>query len=116
MARKVLSPHLQVYKFQLNSILSISNRMSGIFLYIFFILLSTSVFCNEFCNCNFIMRLINIYYINIIIVFTIFFHSVYGVKHIINDMGYCLNERFSNYLSWASLILSALLSLLFFSI
>ncbi len=91
-----LSPHLQVYKPQLTSVLSITHRATGVFLSIGTLLLScwlVSLATNEitFAKLN---TYISAWYGQIILigfVFSLFYHLCNGIRHLFWDAGIGLN-------------------------
>jgi len=91
-----LSPHLQVYKPQLTSVLSITHRATGVFLSIGTLLIScwlVSLATNEitFAKLN---TYISAWYGQIILigfVFSLFYHLCNGIRHLFWDAGIGLN-------------------------
>ena len=73
-----ISPHLQIYKPQITSILSISHRFTGIILYLSSFLISFWLFCTAFNN-NLKIVLDNFLFSNLgkIILFFITFSFTY---------------------------------------
>jgi succinate dehydrogenase / fumarate reductase cytochrome b subunit len=92
----ILSPHIGIYKWQINSLLSIFHRISGgaiyIILLIFFWLFSLNVFFQD----NEILNIINQFFekniiaklIISIINFFLYYHIFNGIRHLFWDMGY----------------------------
>jgi succinate dehydrogenase / fumarate reductase cytochrome b subunit len=86
-----LSPHLTIYKPQISSLLSISHRISGIFLFIgaIFIcwLVTAFVFCPDFAQCScsdwLIVKLAMLGW-----TLMLFFHLLNGIRHLFWDMGH----------------------------
>ncbi len=95
-----LSPHLQIYKPQMTSLLSISHRISGFALNLSLILsvfglLSLSLGENYY---DLFIFLINSYPLKISIFLTILgfsYHLFNGIRHIIWDLGFFLENRSS---------------------
>lgn len=94
MANNPLSPHLLIYKWQINSILSILHRISGVFLHIFLIifawLFSLNIFYPE-CTClmsinELILSKIGKFFI-CGISFLLYFHVFNGIRHLFWDCG-----------------------------
>jgi succinate dehydrogenase / fumarate reductase cytochrome b subunit len=91
-----LSPHLGIYKWQLNSLLSILHRLSGISIYfillLFFWLFSFNVFFED----SIFLQSINTFFQkNILgkimisgISFLIYYHIFNGIRHLFWDAGY----------------------------
>lgn len=98
-----LSPHLQIYKPQLTSILSILHRFTGVALTLGLVLLSTwlySLFQGEHTYKKFISFLQNkwILWLLIPISFSFFYHAFNGIRHLLWDIGIGLDLR-STYIS-----------------
>ncbi len=109
-----LSPHIFIYKAQLNTINSVLHRFTGIYLSLFLILLIIKL--------KFIFYHINIYliyficfYLNIYfiwLIFSFFFifiisiiiHLFGGLRHLIWDLGYLLSNNKSIKLIYISII------------
>jgi succinate dehydrogenase / fumarate reductase cytochrome b subunit len=96
-----LSPHLGIYKWQINSVLSILHRLSGaslyFFLLIFFWLFSLNVFYE---NCHMLELINNFLEKNILgklfisgVSFLIYYHMLNGIRHLFWDMGYGFEIR-----------------------
>ena len=88
-----LSPHLQIYKPQITSILSISHRFTGIILYLSTFLISLWLFSIAFNN-NLKIILDNFFYSNLgkiilfFITFSFTYHFLNGLRHLIWDLGF----------------------------
>ena len=107
-----ISPHLQIYKPQITSILSISHRFTGIILFFSCFLVCIWLFAMAF-NDN-LYDLINIFFSGIIgkvilffITFSFFYHLLNGVRHLVWDIGYGYKIR-NVYLSGIIVILLTL--------
>ena len=93
-----LSPHLQIYKPQITSILSISHRFTGIILYLSTFLISLWLFSIAFNN-NLKIILDNFFYSNLgkfllfFITFSFTYHFLNGLIHLIWDFGYGFNIK-----------------------
>tara|TARA_B100000242_G_C42993164_1_gene461146 strand:+ start:705 stop:1100 length:396 start_codon:yes stop_codon:yes gene_type:complete len=96
-----LSPHLQIYKPQLTSVLSISHRFAGIFLLLLLPVLLAWILClalgenayNSFINFA-TTKFMKTYFV--LVVFSIVYHLLNGVRHIFWDLGYGLNIKISS--------------------
>ena len=94
--KRPLSPHLQVYKPQLTSVLSITHRATGVFLSLgslFFScwLVGLATSPAAFANLN---VHINAWYGQILLVafvFSLFYHLSNGIRHLCWDAGFGLN-------------------------
>lgn len=111
-----LSPHLQVYKPQLTSVLSIAHRISGFglslslplfLIWLICILLGpqTYSFLISVCSNNFF----KIVFVSIS--FGLTYHMLNGIRHIMWDFGYGIDIKFSSISAILILIFSFLLTL-----
>ena len=95
-----LSPHLQIYKPQITSLLSISHRISGIALNFVLVILVLGLLCITLGESYFelLISLITFFPIKIIIFLAILgfsYHFLNGIRHIIWDFGFLLGIRSS---------------------
>ena len=95
-----LSPHLQIYKPQITSLLSISHRISGVALNFVLIILVLGLLCITLGESYFelLISLINSFPIKIILFLAILgfsYHFLNGIRHIIWDFGFLLGNRSS---------------------
>ena len=115
-----LSPHLQIYKPQITSLLSISHRITGLALNFSLIisvfgLLSLSLGEQYY---NLFIYLINSYPFKILIFLTILgfsYHLLNGIRHIIWDLGFFLENKSSAIFGYL-IICFAFISSLFISV
>ena len=118
-----LSPHLQIYKPQLTSVLSISHRITGVILSLLAVLLPIALFIlsmgqNYF---NLLLIIFNHIFVKIILLgslFVLVYHLLNGIRHLFWDLGYGLDIKesyFSGYLVIiSSTLITVLLSMLIF--
>ena len=95
-----LSPHLQIYKPQITSLLSISHRISGVALNFVLVILVLGLLCITLGESYFelLISLINSFPIKIILFLSILgfsYHFLNGIRHIIWDFGFLLGNRSS---------------------
>ena len=95
-----LSPHLQIYKPQITSLLSISHRISGVALNFVLVILVLGLLCITLGESYFelLISLITFFPIKIIIFLAILgfsYHFLNGIRHIIWDFGFLLGIRSS---------------------
>ena len=95
-----LSPHLQIYKPQITSLLSISHRISGVALNFVLVILVLGLLCITLGESYFelLISLINSFPIKIIVFLAILgfsYHFLNGIRHIIWDFGFLLGNRSS---------------------
>ncbi len=107
-----ISPHLQIYKPQITSILSITHRITGVclnFLIIFVSLWLLSLSLGENIY-NYFIEFSNTIFMKLVMSISIFglsYHAMNGIRHILWDFGFFLNNL-SALISGIIVILSAL--------
>ena len=113
-----ISPHLQIYKPQITSILSIAHRISGFclnFLIIFASLWLLSLSLGETFY-NYFVEFSSTIFMKLVMSISIFgfsYHAMNGIRHIFWDFGFFLNNS-SALISGIIVVLSAfVLSILF---
>ena len=106
-----LSPHLQIYKPQITSVLSISHRVTGFALNLTLIILVLGLFCimlgEEYFNIY--LKFFDTIPSKIIIYLSLlgfFYHMLNGIRHIIWDFGFFLENRSSSILGYLVIFLS----------
>ena len=93
-----VSPHLQIYKPQITSILSISHRFTVIILYLSTFLISFWLFCSAFINDlkivldNFLFSSVGKIFL-FFITLSFIYHFLNGLRHLIWDLGYGFNIK-----------------------
>jgi len=113
-----LSPHLQIYRWHISSLLSITHRISGVinlfsFILIFFWLLILSLGEN---NYELFLLFINSFvgkFILIGFIWSMSFHIFSGIRHLVWDMGYGFEIKTAN-ISGIIVIISSLISTIIF--
>ena len=113
-----LSPHLQIYRWQISSLLSITHRISGIInllalILIFFWLLILSFGEN---NYELFLILINSFFGKFILIgftWSMSFHLLSGIRHLIWDLGYGFEIKTANISGVIVIISSLFLTILF---
>ena len=116
-----LTPHLQVYKWQISSLLSISNRIVGVFnffiitlvcLWLISLLFGTNGF-------DFIQKIINSIFGNFILIslcWSFSFQVLNELRHLFWDFGYGLDVKISKITGMRTVVCSFLLAILLFII
>lgn len=108
MKKLPLSPHLQIYKPQMTSILSISHRISGLILLVIFpitLLWILALFFGEDAY-NFFLKIFNNILVKLVlvIIFSLLtYHSLNGIRHLFWDLGIGLSIKTSFF--WGKVIL-----------
>ena len=108
-----LSPHLQIYRWHISSLLSITHRISGVvnllaLILIFFWLIALSLGEN---NYESFLLVINSFFGKFILIgftWSMIFHSLSGVRHLIWDLGYGFEIKTAN-ISGLIVIVSSLI-------
>jgi len=112
-----ISPHLQIYKPQINSILSITHRVTGFCLNLILVLLSLwtlSIALGE----DYYIFFIQVYDMLItklvisIGLFGFFYHALNGIRHIFWDFGFFINNLSSLISGYIVLAFTMFLSIL----
>ena len=113
-----LSPHLQIYRWHISSLLSITHRISGVInllalILIFFWLLGLS-FGES--NYELFLLIINSFFGKFILIgftWSMGFHLLSGIRHLAWDLGYGFEIRTANISGAVVIILSLLLTVIF---
>ena len=113
-----LSPHLQIYRWQISSLLSIAHRISGVInllalVFIFFWLVFLS-FGES--NYELFLLIINSFFGKFILIgftWSMSFHLLSGIRHLVWDLGYGFEVKTAN-ISGAIVIVSSLLLTIIF--
>ena len=88
-----LSPHIQIYRWHISSLVSISHRITGIinFIAITLICIWVSLLVSGDANHNFVNQLLNSIFGKLIVlglVWSFSFQMLSEIRHLIMDMGY----------------------------
>ena len=113
-----LSPHLQIYRWHISSLLSITHRISGVvnllaLILIFFWLLVLSLGEN---NYELFLLLINNFFgkfILILFTWSMSFHLLSGIRHLFWDFGYGFEIKTANFSGIIVIISSLVLTIIF---
>tara|TARA_B100001123_G_C15203531_1_gene984322 strand:- start:95 stop:490 length:396 start_codon:yes stop_codon:yes gene_type:complete len=116
-SKRPLSPHLQVYKPQLTSILSISHRIAGILLSGVSIILPIGLYFFSFGEnvFNDFLSFFNHYLFKILLIFIIFilsYHLLNGIRHLLWDLGIGLEMRESYISGYLVIFLSIAITII----
>ena len=113
------SPHLQIYKPQITSILSITHRLTGLGLNFALILLSLWIISFSFGE-DLYSRFVSIFeniFIKIILYFIVIgisYHALNGIRHIMWDLGFLINNKAAS-ISGLIIIFSSIIISIFIS-
>jgi succinate dehydrogenase / fumarate reductase cytochrome b subunit len=113
-----ISPHLQIYRWHISSLLSITHRITGVvnllaLILIFFWLLTFSLGESHY---ELFLLAINSFFGKFILIgftWSMSFHIFSGIRHLVWDMGYGLEIKTAN-ISGVLVILSSLVSTIIF--
>ena len=117
-SKNPLSPHLQIYRWHISSLLSITHRISGVInllalIFIFFWLIALSLGTN---NYGLFLLVINSFFGKFILIgftWSMSFHILSGIRHLAWDLGYGFEIKTAN-ISGVLVILSSLVSTIIF--
>ena len=113
-----LSPHLQIYRWHISSLLSISNRIIGIINFTFIIILSLLLIFdgtgNQFFKI-FIQSFFGKFFI-ITLCWTFSFQILNEIRHLVWDIGFGFDLKISKITGILTIIGSFILAAIFYSI
>jgi succinate dehydrogenase / fumarate reductase cytochrome b subunit len=112
-----ISPHLSIYKPQINSFISIMHRFTGIGLFFVSIILPWTcvlyIFGCQECMNQFGLLLIDCKITKIfffLLSFCFVYHSLNGIRHLFYDIGYGFSIKQTNLTGWLVLVLSFIIT------
>ena len=114
-----LTPHLQIYKWQISSLLSITHRITGVINAV-----AISIICmwllivinnKEIIFANFLSSYFG-KFISIFLSWTFSFHILNEIRHLFWDLGYGFDPKISKITGYATLVLSFLLAIIIYII
>ena len=117
-SKNPLSPHLQIYRWHISSLLSITHRISGIvnllaLILIFFWLIALSLGEN---NYESFLLIINSFFGKFILIgftWSMIFHLLSGARHLVWDLGYGFEIKTANISGIIVIISSLVLTIIF---
>ena len=117
-SKNPLSPHLQIYRWHISSLLSITHRISGVvnllaLILIFFWLMALSLGAN---NYESFLLLINSFFGKFILIgftWSMIFHLLSGARHLVWDLGYGFEIKTANISGVVVIISSLVLTIIF---
>ena len=113
-----ISPHLQIYKLPLTAIISISHRLTGVFLsagLIGLVFIIGQITLGEE-NFNYMQTALHTIPCRILIVgfvYALMFHLCHGLRHLLWDAGQTFSREKLTYYALIELVISASLTLFF---
>ena len=113
-----LSPHLQIYRWHISSLLSITHRISGVInllalILIFFWLIFLSLGENNYQSFLLIINSFIGKFILIGFTWSMSFHLLSGIRHLVWDLGYGFEIRTANITGVIVIISSLALTIIF---
>ena len=117
-SKNPLSPHLQIYRWQISSLLSITHRISGIInllalILIFFWLIFLSLGENNYQSFLLIINSFIGKFILIGFTWSMSFHLLSGIRHLVWDLGYGFEIKTANITGIIVIISSLALTIIF---
>ena len=117
-SKNPLSPHLQIYRWHISSLLSITHRISGVINLIALILIFFWLLILTFGESNYelFLLIINSFLGKFILIgftWSMSFHLLSGIRHLAWDLGYGFEIKTAN-ISGALVILSSLVATIIF--
>ena len=117
-SKNPLSPHLQIYRWQISSLLSITHRIAGIinllsFILIFFWLITLSIGENSY---ELFLLTINSFFGKFILIgftWSMIFHLLSGIRHLAWDLGYGYKIKTANISGIIVIIFSLTFTIIF---
>ena len=117
-SKNPLSPHLQIYRWHISSLLSITHRISGVInllalILIFFWLIFLSLGENNYQSFLLIINSFIGKFILIGFTWSMSFHLLSGIRHLVWDLGYGFKIKTANITGVIVIISSLVLTIIF---
>ena len=117
-SKNPLSPHLQIYRWHISSLLSITHRISGVInlvalILVFLWLVNLSLGENTYSSFLSIINSFTGKFILIGFTWSMIFHILSGVRHLIWDIGYGFEINTANISGVIVIIFSLILTVIF---
>ena len=117
-SKNPLSPHLQIYRWHISSLLSITHRISGVInllalILIFFWLIFLSLGENNYQSFLLIINSFIGKFILIGFTWSLSFHLLSGIRHLVWDLGYGFEIKTANITGIIVIISSLALTIIF---
>ena len=113
-----LSPHLQIYRWHVSSLVSITHRISGIINLLALILIFFWLLVLNFNESNYelFLLVINSFFGKFILIgftWSMIFHLLSGIRHLVWDLGYGFEIQTANISGIIVIIFSLVLTIIF---
>ena len=117
-SKNPLSPHLQIYRWHISSLLSITHRISGVINLVALILIFFWLIVLSFGETNYELFLltINSFFGKFILIgftWSMIFHLLSGIRHLAWDLGYGFEIKTANISGIIVIVLSLMLTVIF---
>ena len=117
-SKNPLSPHLQIYRWHISSLISITQRISSVINLLAIILIFFWLLVLSFGESNYELFLLISYrfigkFILIGFTWSMFFHLLSGVRHLVWDLGYGFEVKTANISGVIVIISSLALTIIF---
>ena len=113
-----LSPHLQIYRWHISSLLSITHRITGVINLLALILIFFWLLVLSFGESNYelFLLIINSFFGKFILIgftWSMSFHLLSGTRHLVWDMGYGFEIKTANISGIIVIVFSLILTIIF---
>ena len=117
-SKNPLSPHLQIYRWHISSLLSITHRISGVINLLALILIFFWLLFFSFGESNYelFLLIINSFFGKFILIgftWSMSFHLLSGIRHLVWDLGYGFEIKTANISGVIVIISSLALTIIF---
>ena len=117
-SKNPLSPHLQIYRWHISSLLSITHRISGVINLLALILIFFWLIVLSFGESNYelFLLIINSFFGKFILIgftWSMSFHILSGIRHLVWDLGYGFEIKTANISGIIVMICSLVLTIIF---
>ena len=117
-SKNPLSPHLQIYRWHISSLLSITHRISGVINLLALILIFFWLIVLSFGESNYelFLLIINSFFGKFILIgftWSMSFHILSGIRHVAWDLGYGFEIKTANISGIIVIICSLVLTIIF---
>lgn len=112
-----ISPHITIYKIQINMVISMMHRITGMGLFLASIFFPWIYLANLFglnifnyvdCECKIILYKLFLFCLT----YALIYHISSGIRHLFYDKGYGFSIKATNISAWAVLISSFLITIM----
>jgi len=117
-SKNPMSPHLQIYRWHISSLLSITHRISGVINLLALILIFFWLIVLSFGESNYelFLLIINSFFGKFILIgftWSMSFHILSGIRHLVWDLGYGFEIKTANISGIIVIICSLVLTIIF---